>query len=169
MHGQSEINSAGSKPILRKRSILVLSVTHEALEVDELPNISCDLRHGGRLNFFPFPLAVDLTLNFLRTLGRNAPNLNAMPEVHFLITQMHELFSYLNQKGILTIMIVLQTGLFGDRVETRINVSYLADSVVMLRYFEYRGMVKKAISVVKKRSGERQLPAPRDRSIISAR
>lgn len=82
--------------------------------------------------------------------------LNAMPEERFLITQLHELFSFLNQKGIITLMIVSQNGLFGELVQSPIDVSYLADSVVMLRYFEYRGMVKKAISVVKKRSGEHE-------------
>ena len=78
--------------------------------------------------------------------------LNAMPDERFLILQMHELLSYLGQLGVLTIMILAQHGLVGQ-TQSPLDISYLSDSVLMLRYFEARGVVRRAVSVVKKRSG----------------
>jgi circadian clock protein KaiC len=78
--------------------------------------------------------------------------LNAMPDERFLVLQMHELLSYLNQLGVLTLIVLAQHGLVG-RMETPIDLSYLSDAVIMLRYFEASGRVRRAISVVKKRSG----------------
>jgi len=78
--------------------------------------------------------------------------LNAMPDERFLILQMHELLSYLSQLGVLTILILAQHGLIGP-METPLDISYLSDAVIMLRYFEFDGTVRRAISVVKKRSG----------------
>jgi circadian clock protein KaiC len=65
---------------------------------------------------------------------------------------MHELLSYLNQLGVLTIMVLAQHGLLGQ-MQTPLDLSYLSDAVIMLRYFEASGRVRRAISVVKKRSG----------------
>ena len=79
--------------------------------------------------------------------------LNSMPEEQFLTIQLHELLTYLGQKGVTTIMVVAQHGLMGSAMQSPVDVSYLADSVVLTRYFELKGRVKKAISVVKKRSG----------------
>ena len=81
--------------------------------------------------------------------------LNAMPDERFLILQMHELLSYLGQKGILTILILAQHGLVGP-METPLDISYLSDAVLMLRYFEVGGVVRRALSVVKKRSGHHE-------------
>jgi circadian clock protein KaiC len=78
--------------------------------------------------------------------------LNAMPDERFLVLQMHELLSYLNQLGVLTLIVLAQHGLVG-RMETPIDLSYLSDAVIMLRYFEASGRVRRALSVVKKRSG----------------
>jgi circadian clock protein KaiC len=78
--------------------------------------------------------------------------LNAMPDERFLVLQVHELLSYLNQLGVLTIMVLAQHGLVGH-MQTPLDLSYLSDSVIMLRYFEAAGRVRRAISVVKKRSG----------------
>ena len=78
--------------------------------------------------------------------------LNAMPDERFLVLQMHELLSYLNQVGVLTIIVLAQHGLLGQ-MQTPIDLSYLSDAVIMLRYFEAGGRVRRAISVVKKRSG----------------
>jgi circadian clock protein KaiC len=61
--------------------------------------------------------------------------LNAMPDDRFLVLQMHELLSYLNQLGILTIMVLAQHGMVGH-MQTPIDLSYLSDAVIMLRYFE---------------------------------
>jgi circadian clock protein KaiC len=78
--------------------------------------------------------------------------LNAMPDERFLVLQVHELLSYLNQLGVLTIMVLAQHGLVGH-MQTPLDLSYLSDCVIMLRYFEAAGRVRRAISVVKKRSG----------------
>lgn len=81
--------------------------------------------------------------------------LNAMPDGRFLILQMHELLSYLNQQGVLTLLVLAQHGLVGP-METPVDVSYLSDAVIMLRYFEFAGTVRRPLSVVKKRSGEHE-------------
>lgn len=65
---------------------------------------------------------------------------------------MHELLSYLGQQGILTILVLAQHGLVGP-MQTPLDISYLSDAVLMLRYFEFAGTVRRALSVVKKRSG----------------
>jgi circadian clock protein KaiC len=77
---------------------------------------------------------------------------NAMPQEEFLHLHLHELVTYLNQQGVMTLMILAQHGLLGT-MGTPVDVSYLADSVVVFRFFEALGAVKKAISVIKKRSG----------------
>ena len=79
--------------------------------------------------------------------------LNAMPEERFLAIQMHELLTYLNQQGVVTIIIMAQHGFLGSNMATPVDVSYLSDGVLMLRYFEARGEVRRALSVVKKRTG----------------
>ena len=78
--------------------------------------------------------------------------MNAMPEERFLVLQMHELLSTLNQLGVITILVLAQHGLMGP-MQTPLDISYLSDAVLMLRYFEAEGRVRRAISVVKKRSG----------------
>jgi circadian clock protein KaiC len=77
---------------------------------------------------------------------------NAMPQEDFLSLHLHELLSYLNQRGIVTLMVMAQTGLVGA-MGTPVDVSYLADTVLLTRFFEARGAVRKAVSVIKKRSG----------------
>jgi circadian clock protein KaiC len=81
--------------------------------------------------------------------------MNAMPEERFLITHLHELFAYLNQKGVVTIMVVAQHGLMVGGL-SEIDVSYLADTVLLFRYFEAHGEIRQAVSVFKKRTGLHQ-------------
>lgn len=81
--------------------------------------------------------------------------LAAMPDERFLILQMHELLSYLGQRGVLTLLVLAQHGLVGP-IDTPLDISYLSDAVVMLRYFEAAGTVRRALSVVKKRSGHHE-------------
>lgn len=80
----------------------------------------------------------------------------AMPEETFLSTQLHELFSYLRQRGVAVITTLAQHGLIGADTAAPFDVSYLADTVILLRYFESDGTIRKAISVVKKRSGRHE-------------
>ena len=76
----------------------------------------------------------------------------AMPEENALILHMHELMQYLNRQGATTFLTVAQHGLVGD-MKAPVDVTYLADTVILLRYFEARGRVRRAMSVVKKRTG----------------
>jgi circadian clock protein KaiC len=76
----------------------------------------------------------------------------AMPEENSLILHMHELLQYLNRQGAATFMTVAQHGLVGD-MKAPVDVTYLADTVILLRYFEALGSVKRAISIIKKRTG----------------
>lgn len=94
--------------------------------------------------------------------------LNAMPEERFLIIQLHELLSYLGQRGVVTILVMAQHGLLGNHVMTPVDASYLADTVILLRFFESHGEVRQAISVVKKRSGPHERTI-RDLSIANNR
>ncbi len=85
--------------------------------------------------------------------------LNAMPEERFLTIQLHELLTYLGQSKVATLLIGSQHGLIGSQMSAPVDASYLADSVILMRYFENRGEVRQAISVMKKRGG------PHERSI----
>lgn len=78
--------------------------------------------------------------------------LQAMPEEHFLTLQLHELLTFLRQRGVLTLLVMAQHGFVG-RMEVPADVSYLADTVMLTRYFEAAGRVRKALSIVKKRAG----------------
>jgi circadian clock protein KaiC len=79
--------------------------------------------------------------------------MQAMPSERLLTVQVHELLSYLANHGVSVLMTLVQHGVFGAPVDEAAEVSYLADTVLLLRYFEHAGAVRQAISVVKKRSG----------------
>jgi circadian clock protein KaiC len=76
----------------------------------------------------------------------------AMPEENSLILHIHELLQYLNRRGAATFMTVAQHGLVGD-MKAPVDVTYLADTVILLRYFEANGSVRRAMSIIKKRTG----------------
>ena len=78
--------------------------------------------------------------------------LNAMPNERHLLIQMHEVLSFLADKGVLTLLALAQHGLVGS-IQAPVEFSYIADSVIMLRYFEASGQVKQAISALKQRRG----------------
>jgi circadian clock protein KaiC len=82
--------------------------------------------------------------------------MNAMPEERFLLIQLHELQSYLGRRGVTTLLVVAQHGLLGSEGHGAIDASYLADSVVLFRYFELEGTLRKVVSVLKKRSGRHE-------------
>jgi len=82
--------------------------------------------------------------------------MQSMPEERLLQIQIHELLSFLANNGVTCIMTLVQHGIFGNPVDEAAEVSYLADTVILLRYFEVHGTVKQAISVVKKRSGNHE-------------
>jgi circadian clock protein KaiC len=77
---------------------------------------------------------------------------HAMPEEQFMLLQMHEIVTYLNQQGILTFLILTQAGMIGH-MQSPVDLTYLSDAVLLLRFFEAEGEIRRAISVVKKRTG----------------
>ena len=79
--------------------------------------------------------------------------LHSMPGEQFLALHLHELLTYLNHKGIVTLLVLAQAGVIGSNIHTPAEVSYLADNILVLRYFEMQGEVRQAISMIKKRSG----------------
>jgi circadian clock protein KaiC len=83
--------------------------------------------------------------------------LNTMPEERFLVAYLHELLTTLSHKNVVTIVTLAQHGLVGQQVAAPIDISYLSDTVLLIRYFEAFGQVRRAISVVKKRSGPHEI------------
>jgi circadian clock protein KaiC len=82
--------------------------------------------------------------------------MNAIPTSSLPLVRMHELISYLNERNVATLLVMAQHGLIGSNMQSPIDVSYLADCVVMLRFFEAQGAVRKALSVMKKRTGRHE-------------
>ena len=82
--------------------------------------------------------------------------LNAMPNERFLIIQLHELLTYLAQKNVATILISAQKGIVGSSLQSPVDATYLADTVLLTRYYETQGEVRQAISVIKKRRGRHE-------------
>jgi circadian clock protein KaiC len=89
----------------------------------------------------------------------------AMPEENFLLLQMHEILTYLNQQNVLTVLILTQAGMIGQ-MQNPLDLTYLSDSVLLLRYFEADGEIRRAMSMVKKRTGFHE-PAIREFKIDS--
>ncbi|HUQ06388.1 MAG TPA: ATPase domain-containing protein [Kofleriaceae bacterium] len=82
--------------------------------------------------------------------------LHAMPAEKYLYIQLHELLTFLGQRGVTTLLVLAQSGMVGSAMVAPADVSYIADGVVLFRYFEAQGRVHKAVSVVKKRTGEHE-------------
>ena len=78
---------------------------------------------------------------------------HAMPQETFLTLQLHELLAFLGSHGVVTLLVLAQQGIMGMAMTTPVDLTYLADTVVITRYFEAMGAVKKAVSVIKKRGG----------------
>jgi circadian clock protein KaiC len=81
--------------------------------------------------------------------------LKAMPSDNYLVLQMHELLSYLAQQGVLSLMVLGQHGAMGD-LRSDVDISYLADTVMLMRYFEATGVVRKSIAVLKTRTSDHE-------------
>lgn len=94
--------------------------------------------------------------------------LSAMPEERFVSLQLHEMLVYLSHRGVATFMVMAQHGLVGTQMASPVDVSYVADNVVVLRYFEAGGRVRKALSVVKRRAGPHE-PTIRELQMLPGR
>jgi circadian clock protein KaiC len=106
---------------------------------------------------FAFSIKADIEREGVRIVQIDSLNgyLHSMGDERFLTLQLHELATYLNQQGIVTIMMLTPHGMLGQ-IHTPIDVTYLADTVIALRYFEAHGAMHKAISVIKKRTGKHE-------------
>jgi circadian clock protein KaiC len=82
--------------------------------------------------------------------------LNAIPSERFLMLHLHELLIYLGVQGVTTLILMDQSGIIGNSTAGPVDASYLADTVVLLRYFEAFGEIRKSISVIKKRTGNHE-------------
>ncbi len=80
---------------------------------------------------------------------------HAMPGEQFMLLQMHEIVTYLNQQGILTFLILTQSGMVGH-MQSPVDLTYLSDAVMLLRFFEAKGEIRRAVSVIKKRTGRHE-------------
>ncbi|MDB5570093.1 MAG: circadian clock protein KaiC [Hyphomicrobiales bacterium] len=78
--------------------------------------------------------------------------LNAIPDEQYMLLQMHELLTYLNQQGVVTILVLAQHGMVGQ-MAAPVDLTYISDTVIMLRFFEAEGRIRRALSVIKKRTG----------------
>jgi circadian clock protein KaiC len=94
----------------------------------------------------------------VRVVGIDTLNgyINAIPTTDAPIIRMHELLSFLNERSVATLIVLAQHGMVGAMMPVPIDLSYLADAIILLRYFEAQGQVRKAISVVKKRTGRHE-------------
>jgi circadian clock protein KaiC len=81
--------------------------------------------------------------------------LHAMPEERFLTAQLHELLTYLGHKGVVSFLVMAQHGMIGH-MQSPVDTTYLADTVILFRYFEAAGEIRRAISVLKKRTGRHE-------------
>lgn len=81
---------------------------------------------------------------------------HAMAEEQFMLLQMHEIVTYLNQQGVLTFLVLAQAGMVGQ-MHSPVDITYLSDNVLLLRFFEARGEIRRALSVLKKRTGRHEL------------
>ncbi len=82
--------------------------------------------------------------------------LHSMPGEQFLAVHLHELLAYLSNQGVLTLIVLAQAGMLGNSLQSAVDVSYLADNILLLRYFEMKGEIRQAISTVKRRSGNHE-------------
>src|SRR5262249_47311323 len=82
--------------------------------------------------------------------------MNAMPNERFLLIHMHELLAFLGAHNVVTLLVMVQHGMLGSSMHQTVDVSFLADTVILLRFFEAMGEVRQAISVVKKRRGRHE-------------
>jgi len=128
---------------LDEGTITLQQIDPAELSSGEFVAIVRQVVHGGNGADEPAKLIVIDSLNGY---------LNAMPEEKFLTAQLHELLAFLGQQGVVTVLTLTQSGMVGS-MSTPIDTTYLADNVVLFRFFESGGWVRRAISVVKKRNG----------------
>jgi circadian clock protein KaiC len=130
------------EPLIESKRLTMQQIDPAELTPGEFGNIVCQ--------FAQQPDAAVVVIDSLNGF------VNAMPDEKQLTVQLHEMLTYLGQQGIATLLVTVQGGLIGPQMSSPVDASYLADTVLILRYFEHRGEVRQAISVLKKRSGHHE-------------
>ena len=129
------------RPLVEAETILIRQIRLAELSPGELSHMICrEVEDNGASM-----VLIDSVNGYLM----------ATPQQEFVIMQFHELLSYLSRNGVLTILVVGQYGLIGT-MQSPIDLSFLADTVILMRYFEAGGEVRQAISVLKKRMGKHE-------------
>jgi circadian clock protein KaiC len=131
----------GLRPYLESGQATLVQVDPAQLSPGEFVQSVCQLADQGAK-----VIVIDSLNGFL----------HSMPNENQLIAYLHEMLTYLGQHGVNTFLIAVQQGIVGTLVTTEINASYIADNIIMLRYFEAFGEVRQAISVFKKRVGHHE-------------
>ena len=134
----TELN-IGLRPFVESGDVLIMQVDPAELSPGELIDNIRRAVEGTGVSL----VAIDSLNGYL----------NAMPGERHLLIQLHELLMFLGQRGVATLLISAHHGLIGSNMVAPVDVSYLADAVVLMRYFEAEGEVRQAISIVKKRGG----------------
>ena len=122
--------------------LIVQPIDPAEMSPGQFAHTVADAVHGLKANL----IAIDSLNGYLQ----------AMPEERFLTVQLHELLTYLGHHGVATLLVGVHQGLIGSAMQTPVDASYLADGVILLRYFEARGEVRQAISVMKRRGGNHE-------------
>lgn len=157
-------NGIRSALYLFDESVETLYKRTDALGMDVKKYVEADLIHIRQIQLAELTpgelshlISQDVEKNDTRIVLIDSVNgyLMSTPQERFLTMQFHELLSYLNRRGIVSLLVVGQYGLIGN-MHSPIDLSYLADTVVLLRYFEAQGEVRQAISVLKKRTGKHE-------------
>jgi circadian clock protein KaiC len=141
LHARAAGLNFGLEGLIKNGTFCAVQIDPAELSPGELASrVQSDVEHGGvRV------VLLDSLNGYLQSMG----------EERFLNLQLHELLTYLNQQGIVTMMVVTPHGLLGN-MQSPIDVTYLADTVVTFRFFEAEGAVHKAVSVIKKRTGRHE-------------
>ncbi len=170
--GKSSVSVAYATAIARAGGFVAIysfdeSIASVLYRTDKLGLGATDLYRKGNLYIEPIDPAEKSPGEFIHGIRKKVEDenavlvvidslngfLNAMPGEGYLTSQMHELLAYLTQRGVTCILILAQAGIMGAAMSSPVDVSYLADNVMLFRYFEAEGKVRKAVSVVKMRGG----------------
>lgn len=138
---RAEALNIGLRPHLKNGTLSLRQVDPAQLTPGEFVHIVCRAADEGAK-----VVVIDSLNGFMQ----------AMPNEKMLANHMHELLTYLGQRGVVTLLIGVQQGMLGGNMSTNVDASYLADNVVLLRYFEAGGAVQQAISIFKKRGSEHE-------------
>jgi circadian clock protein KaiC len=172
--GKSTLAAQFAAACLRQKKAAAMFLFEESISnfLNRADSLGIDLRShlpSGNITLKQIDPAQLMPGEFIQNVCRAADNgakvividslngfMNAMPNEKLLGAHLHELLTYLGQRGVVTLLLGVQQGMVGSNISSSVDVSYLADNVILLRYFEAGGEVRQAISVFKKRGGHHE-------------